>query len=101
MRPLHAAFVLCALVPTVVADDTPKKTPLDDYLAKPRPDLRLEARQDDPRGAGRTRRAAAKLRGVPQDSELGLVDVGPLSEADEAKDQMKQAEDLRAMGLLP
>ncbi|HEY7312970.1 MAG TPA: PhoPQ-activated pathogenicity-related family protein [Gemmataceae bacterium] len=36
MRPLHAAFVLCALVPPVAAD-TPKKTPLDDYLAKPNP----------------------------------------------------------------
>src|SRR6516164_2112932 len=37
MRPLHAAFVLCALVPPVAAADAPKKTPLDDYLAKPEP----------------------------------------------------------------
>src|SRR6516162_7591841 len=37
MKRLHAAFVLCALVPIVVAGDTPKKTPLDDYLAKADP----------------------------------------------------------------
>src|SRR5262252_4118186 len=36
MRPLHAVFVLCALAPPVAAD-APKKTPLDDYLAKPEP----------------------------------------------------------------
>jgi PhoPQ-activated pathogenicity-related protein len=36
MKPLHAAFVLCALVQPVAAD-APKKTPLDDYLAKPDP----------------------------------------------------------------
>src|SRR5215813_4245119 len=35
MRPLHAAFVLCALaLPGAAA---PKKTPLDDYLARPDP----------------------------------------------------------------
>src|SRR5262249_39110887 len=34
MRPLYAAFVLCALVPPVAAADA-RKTPLDDYLAKP------------------------------------------------------------------
>jgi PhoPQ-activated pathogenicity-related protein len=34
MKPLHAAFVLCALVQPVVAAE-PKKTPLDDYVAKP------------------------------------------------------------------
>ena len=33
MKPLHAAFVLCALVLPAAADP-PKKTPLDDYLAK-------------------------------------------------------------------
>src|SRR5262245_21093646 len=33
MRPLHAAFVLCALVPPVAAV-APRRTPLDDYLAK-------------------------------------------------------------------
>jgi PhoPQ-activated pathogenicity-related protein len=36
MRFLLAAFVLCALVPPVAAE-TPKKTPLDDYLARPDP----------------------------------------------------------------
>ena len=36
MRPLLAVFVLCGLaLPVVAADATPKKTPLDDYLAKP------------------------------------------------------------------
>src|SRR6516162_8919675 len=34
MKALYAAAVLCALVSPVVAD-APKKTPLDDYLAKP------------------------------------------------------------------
>ena len=34
MRPLHATFVLCALVALVAAADPPKKTPLDEYLAK-------------------------------------------------------------------
>ena len=37
MRPLHAAFVLCAFVLPTAAADAPKKTPLDDYLAKPDP----------------------------------------------------------------
>jgi PhoPQ-activated pathogenicity-related protein len=37
MRHLYAAFVLCTLVPPVAAADAPKKTPLDDYLAKPDP----------------------------------------------------------------
>ena len=36
MRPLYAAFVLCAFVQPVAAD-APKKTPLDDYLARPDP----------------------------------------------------------------
>src|SRR5262249_36141151 len=36
MRPLHAALVLCALALPAAAD-APKKTPLDDYLAKPDP----------------------------------------------------------------
>src|SRR5262245_44899869 len=36
MRPLRTAFVLCALVSPVAAA-APKKTPLDDYLAKPDP----------------------------------------------------------------
>jgi PhoPQ-activated pathogenicity-related protein len=34
MRPLYAAFVLCALVPPVVAE-APKKTPLDEYISRP------------------------------------------------------------------
>ena len=37
MRPLHAAFVLCALVLPTAAAEAPKKTQLDDYLAKPDP----------------------------------------------------------------
>jgi PhoPQ-activated pathogenicity-related protein len=38
MKPLHAAFVLCALVLPAAADGPrPKKTPLDDYLAGPDP----------------------------------------------------------------
>jgi PhoPQ-activated pathogenicity-related protein len=37
MKPLHAAFVLCALALHTAADAPPKKTPLDDYLAKPDP----------------------------------------------------------------
>jgi len=37
MRPLHAAFVLCALALPAAADSLPNKTPLDDYLAKPDP----------------------------------------------------------------
>src|SRR5262245_19286318 len=37
MRLLHVAFVLCALVLPAGAADAPKKTPLDDYLAKPDP----------------------------------------------------------------
>jgi PhoPQ-activated pathogenicity-related protein len=36
MRRLHAALVLCALALPAAAD-APKKTPLDDYLAKPDP----------------------------------------------------------------
>jgi PhoPQ-activated pathogenicity-related protein len=36
MKPLHAAFVLCALA-LPAADPLPKKTPLDDYLARPDP----------------------------------------------------------------
>src|SRR5215468_3839931 len=36
MKPLHAAFVLCALALPAAADP-PKKTPLDDYLARPEP----------------------------------------------------------------
>ena len=36
MRPLLAALALCALVQPVAAD-APKKTPLDDYLARPDP----------------------------------------------------------------
>src|SRR5436190_19433981 len=35
MRLLYAAFVFCALALPAVAADAPKKTPLDDYLAKP------------------------------------------------------------------
>src|SRR5262249_61090147 len=38
MSPLHPAFVLCALaLHAAAADPLPKKTPLDDYLAKPDP----------------------------------------------------------------
>jgi PhoPQ-activated pathogenicity-related protein len=37
MRPLHAALVLGALALPAAAADAPKKTPLDDYLAKPDP----------------------------------------------------------------
>jgi PhoPQ-activated pathogenicity-related protein len=34
MRPLYAAAVLCALALPAYAEDAPKKTPLDDYIAK-------------------------------------------------------------------
>jgi PhoPQ-activated pathogenicity-related protein len=38
MKPLHAALVLCALaLPAAAEDALPKKTPLDDYLARPEP----------------------------------------------------------------
>ena len=37
MKPLHAAFALCALALPAAADAPPKKTPLDDYLARPDP----------------------------------------------------------------
>jgi PhoPQ-activated pathogenicity-related protein len=37
MKPLHAALVLCALALPAGADPLPKKTPLDDYVAKPDP----------------------------------------------------------------
>src|SRR3954454_20557694 len=38
MRLLYAAFVLCGLaLPAAAADAPPRKTPLDDYLAKPDP----------------------------------------------------------------
>jgi PhoPQ-activated pathogenicity-related protein len=37
MKPLHAAFVLCALALPAAAEPPPKKTPLDDYLARPEP----------------------------------------------------------------
>ena len=37
MKLLHAAFVLCALVLPTAAAEAPKKTPLDDYLAKADP----------------------------------------------------------------
>src|SRR5262245_3208896 len=36
MKPLRAALVLCALAQPAAADP-PKKTPLDDYLARPEP----------------------------------------------------------------
>ena len=38
MRSLLSAFVLCVLaLPVAAADAPPKKTPLDDYLARPEP----------------------------------------------------------------
>src|SRR6516162_7562873 len=37
MRPMQAAFVLCALALPTADADAPKQTPLDDYLAKPDP----------------------------------------------------------------
>ncbi|HEX5273195.1 MAG TPA: PhoPQ-activated pathogenicity-related family protein [Gemmataceae bacterium] len=37
MKRLHAAFVLCALALPAAADPPAKKTPLDDYLARPDP----------------------------------------------------------------
>ena len=36
LKPLHAAFTLCAVaLPAATPDPLPKKTPLDDFLAKP------------------------------------------------------------------